>query len=260
MIPLLFKNALVRPPGANFASGLTNAAQGPPDLHLALAQHGAYCDALKQCGLTIACLPDIPDFPDGTFVEDTAVLLPDLAIITRPGAPSRRGETGSVEAALAPHFANILRLDAPGTLDGGDVCAVDDHFFIGISARTNEHGAEQLACILTRAGFGTTRVDIRRIGSLLHLKSGITYLGDGRLILAADAPRIAAFDRYDLILLRREENYAANCLAINGTVLLADGYPELAAIIDRWGLKKTLLNMSEFRKMDGGLTCLSLRF
>jgi dimethylargininase len=255
-----FSRGLVRPPGASFSAGLTNCTEGPPDLPTALEQHRSYCDALRRCGLDLTALAAEPAFPDGTFVEDTAVLIPGLAIITRPGAPSRRGETPGVEAALCPFFDRLQTIVEPGTVDGGDVCAAGDQFFIGLSARTNESGARELARILKGAGYGSTLVDIRASKSLLHLKSGITYLGGGLLVLSSDAPRVEEFRRYELLTLSPGEDYAANCLAINGRILIAAGYPEFADALRRRGREVIALNMSEFRKMDGGLTCLSLRF
>jgi len=260
MIFMQFRHALVRPPGTSYSAGLTNSTEGPPDLPRALDQHRSYCDVLRRCGLDLTVLAEESAHPDGTFVEDTAVLLPGLAVISRPGATSRRGETRSVEAALRPYFSRMLYIVEPGTVDGGDICAADDHFFIGLSARTNESGARQLAQILKEAGYGSTLVDIRASKTLLHLKSGITYLGDRQLVLSSDAPRIDSFERYELLTLIPEENYAANCLAINGHVLIAEGYPHFADALQRRGHKIMPLNMSEFRKMDGGLTCLSLRF
>jgi dimethylargininase len=255
-----FSRGLVRPPGASFSTGLTNSTEGPPDLPTALEQHRSYCDVLRRCGLDLTVLAAESAFPDGTFVEDTAVLIPGLAIITRPGAPSRQGETSGVEAALRPFFDRLRTIVEPGTVDGGDVCGAGDHFFIGVSARTNESGARELAKILKGAGYGSTLVDIRAGKSLLHLKSGITYLGDGLLVLSSDAPRVDAFRRYELLTLSPREDYAANCLAINGRILIADGYPEFADTLRGRGREIIPLNMSEFRKMDGGLTCLSLRF
>ena len=140
-----FRHALVRPPAASFAQGLTSAGSGPPDLPLALAQHSAYCDALRRCGLDVEVLPPDERYPDGTFVEDTAILAERAAITTVPGAPTRVGEVASIARALAGYRDDIQNIVAPGTVDGGDVCQADGHFFIGLSARTNETGARQLA-------------------------------------------------------------------------------------------------------------------
>ncbi|HET7065128.1 MAG TPA: dimethylargininase [Rudaea sp.] len=256
----MFSRAIVRPPAATFASGITSAALGKPDLALALEQHALYCAALEQCDLTVTRLPPDTDFPDSTFVEDTAIVTPFIAIVTRPGAPSRQGETASIAATLTQFYSSIHSIVAPGTVDAGDVCQVDDHFFIGISARTNEAGARQLAAILAEEGYTYVTVDIRGIGGILHLKSGISYLGDGRLVLIEELARHASFRDYEIVCVDREESYAANCLRVNDQVILAAGYPRFESAIRAFGYPVMALDVSEFRKMDGGLSCLSLRF
>jgi dimethylargininase len=133
-----FTHAIVRPPGATFAAGLTSSNLGPPDLTLALKQHDAYCRTLEHLGLCLDRLPADPDYPDSTFVEDTAIVTSKGAILTRPGAPSRAGEVDSMRVALGRYFSELDQITAPGTLDGGDVCEAGDHFFIGVSHRTNE--------------------------------------------------------------------------------------------------------------------------
>jgi len=253
-----YTRALVRPPPPNFAEGLTRATEGAPDIALALAQHRAYCQALAACGLEVTTLPADPVHPDSTFVEDTAIVTARGAIATRPGAPSRVGEVDGIVAALRRHYSDVVQITAPGTVDGGDICEVDDHFLIGLSARTNEHGARQLAGFLGDLRSTTSLVDIR--GSrLLHLKSGLAYLGDGRMVVTEDIPRVAAFSRYELIPVRPEERYAANCVLINDRVLVAAGYPGIAEMLGA-RYQVVPLEISEFRKMDGGLSCLSLRF
>src|ERR1700758_2321636 len=141
------KHAIVRPPSATFARGLTSADLGAPDIARARAQHATYCDALEQCGVELIRLPADEAFPDSTFVEDTAVLTPECAVVTRPGAPSRGGETAAIEAVLLGWFSTCHRIEEPGTLEGGDVCRAGDHFFIGVSERTNADGAHQLAAL-----------------------------------------------------------------------------------------------------------------
>lgn len=255
-----FHHALVRPPSASFAQGLTSAGLGAPDPALALAQHAAYCEALRRCGLEVRALAADERHPDGTFVEDTAVVCERSAIVTRPGAPSRVGEIDSVAGALAAARGDVERIVAPGSVDGGDICQADGHFFIGLSARTNDEGARQLAAILQSHGYTTSTVDIRADRSLLHLKSGIAWLGDGRLLLSSGFPQVERFSRYELVRTARDEDYAANCVRINDHVLIASGYPGLAATLRRCGLASIALDVSEFRKMDGGLSCLSLRY
>jgi dimethylargininase len=254
------RHAIVRPPPPGYAGGLTSAAEGPPDVDLALAQHGAYCRALSACGLQVIGLPADDRHPDSCFVEDTAIVTARGAVLTRPGAPSRRGEVAAIEPALRERIQDLARIEAPGTVDGGDVCEADGHFLIGISARTNEPGATQLGRILEGWGFRTTLVDLRGRPGLLHLKSGLSYLGDGRVVISRELAGCAALEAYDAIEVVPAEAYAANCVAINGQVLVPAGYPRLAAMLAARGCDVLPLEMSEFRKMDGGLSCLSLRF
>ncbi|HKP35364.1 MAG TPA: hypothetical protein VJT71_00795 [Pyrinomonadaceae bacterium] len=274
----MFTRAIVRPPGANFSKGLTTAGLGPPDLDRALLQHEAYCRTLVDCGLALTRLEVDGAHPDSTFVEDAAVLVEGvsanrsggpIAILTRPGAASRRGEVDSVRAALAGVLpVSALRaIESPATLDGGDVCQAERHFFIGISDRTNEAGAKQLSEFLKDAGYSSSFVDIRRTvpsvdqtSDLLHLKSGLTYLGDNRLVVTEALADRAEFSGYELVRVASGEEYAANCVRVNDFVLIAAGYPAFGSRLQALGYKTIALEMSEFQKMDGGLSCLSLRF
>lgn len=256
----MFTRAIVRPPGVNFAAGITSATEGGPDLDKALAQHLEYCDALRRCGLVVH--PTSPDdrFPDGTFVEDTAVIADNMAVITRPGAASRVGETQGLAALLESFALSIHEITAPGTLDGGDTCQVEEHFLIGLSRRTNEEGASQLAQILGRHGYRSSLIDIRDSPSLLHLKSGLAYAGDRRLVSMPGLRVPAELQGYEVLEVSPQELYAANCVRINDHILVAAGYPRIQARFERLGYSTIALEMSEFRKMDGGLSCLSLRF
>lgn len=253
-----FTQAIVRPPGANFAAGVTTAREGPPDIDLAREQHRAYCNALVACGLTLVALPEEPAHADACFVEDVAIVTPRGAVATRPGDPSRQGEVTSVLPSLKAMCGEVARIFAPGTLDGGDVCEADGHYLIGLSARTNVAGAEQLESLLAEVGYSCSIVDIRHSKRLLHLKTGMTYLGDGRMVVTADVPR-GPLGLFELIEVAENERYAANCVRVNDRVLIAAGYAQLRAEIEACGYEVIALEMSEFRKMDGGLSCLSLR-
>lgn len=255
-----FTHAIVRPPAASFSAGLTTADLGSPDVTLALAQHAAYCHALPKLGLSVTHLEPDPDFPDSTFVEDTAIVTARGAIVTRPGAASRAGEVAAIRACLASHVPVLSTIESPGTVDGGDICQAGEHFFIGLSERTNAAGAEQLAAWLVSIGFTASTIDIRRIPGLLHLKSGIAWLGARQMVVAqalAEHPDLRGYAR---IVARAEQTYAANCVRINAAVLIPAGFPELSARIAASGHALMPLEMSEFRKMDGGLSCLSLRW
>lgn len=255
-----FSKAIVRLPGENFSQGLTmSSPPSAPDFRKALEQHAAYCRALEACGVEVAVLTADSDYPDGTFVEDTFVIAERVAIATRPGAKTRMGEVESVAGAVQRWRPRIERIEAPGTLDGGDVCQVDGHFLIGLSARTNEAGAAQLAAILARHEYTSSTLDIRRHPSLLHLKSGIAYLGERRFLIAPGFPPTDQFAHCDLIEVAAGEIYAANAVRVNAEVLIASGFPTLAGTLDKLRYRVRALDMSEFAKMDGGLSCLSLR-
>ena len=261
---MLFTRAVVRPPAGNFAAGLSSRAVGPPDVSRALEQHAQYVRTLRDCGIQVTCLEADSEYPDGTFVEDTAIVAARGAILTRPGAPSRAGEVGSVAACLKNFYPDLLAIAAPGTVDGGDICEADGHFLIGISARTNAHGARQLAEHLGALNYTSSMIDIRSNPALLHLKSGIAYIGDGVWAVQSGLQNLlrsqSAIIVQDLILVSPGEAYAANCVLVNGAVLVAAGYPRLSAELEQRGRRVVSLEMSEFKKMDGGLSCLSLRF
>ena len=255
-----FTNAIVRPPGENFADGISSLALGKPIYARALEQHAAYCSALEKCGVKIHSLQSDLCHPDSTFVEDVAVLTPNCAILTRPGAKTREGEVPAIQPVLEQFFQVVRRITEPGTLDGGDICEAGNHFFIGISHRTNEEGASQLAKFLSDAGYTSSFVDIRRIDELLHLKSGIAYLDENTLVVSEILAHHDEFLSYDLIRVLRSETYAANCVQVNDHVLIPAGFSSFEKSLEQRGYYLLPLNMSEFQKMDGGLSCLSLRF
>jgi len=256
----VFKHAIVRTPGMNFAQGLTSVDLGIPRYDQVVAQHARYCEALMACGLAITTLVADLDHPDSTFVEDTAVLTARCAVLTRPGAQSREGEVAAIRPVLRSFFPVTMEIETPGTVDGGDICEAEDHFFLGLSLRTNEEGARQLAAHLAGVGYPSTVVDVRGMSSILHLKSGVSFIGNNTLVVMEEMAGWEAFAGYELIRVVSEESYAANCVRVNDRVLVAAGYPRLTAELTARGFNPLELDMSEFRKMDGGLSCLSLRF
>ena len=262
----MFKNAITRIPGANYQDGLTTVDLGVPDFEKTLVEYAHYLAVLKQCGLRVQEFPADLRFPDGTFVEDTAILLPDsaprgrAAILTRPGAISRSDEVKEMKSILKPLFPELAEIVAPGTLDGGDICEAGSHFFIGISLRTNEAGARQLADWLAGRGYSSSFIDIRQTAGILHLKSGIAYIGDNRLVVIDSLAENPDFRGYELIRVAPGEEYAANCIRINDHILMAAGFPKFEATLRSLGYNLAVIEMSEFQKMDGGLSCLSLRF
>jgi dimethylargininase len=255
-----FTHAIVRPPAASFADGITLSGLGPPDLPLAQKQHEAYCRTLERLGLSLTRLPADPKFPDSTFVEDVAIVTSKGAILTRPGAPSRAGEVTAVGEALSRWFPELDRIKSPGTLDGGDVCEVGPHFFIGLSDRTNDEGAGQLAAWLAERGFKWSVVDIRGMRGLLHLKTGLSCVGGVRLIAWPELVGHKALRHWEVMEVPKGEEYAANCIRVNDTLLVAEGFPKTAALLRSRGHDVAELEVSEYRKMDGGLSCLSVRW
>ena len=256
----MFTRAIVRKPSKNFAEGITTAALGLPDYHLAMRQHDSYVRALENCGLIVSVLEADADHPDSTFVEDTAVIVGDLCVLARPGAASRAGEVAAIRSTIEAQIKKVVEIVAPGTLDGGDICEAGGHFFIGTSQRTNEEGGRQLARFLSEAGFSGSFVDIREMSNILHLKSGLAHLGDKDLVVWESLAGLSPFQGYNLIPVKDGEEYAANCVRVNDSVLVAAGFPDFAGVIARAGHNPLVLEMSEFQKMDGGLSCLSLRF
>lgn len=254
-----FRAAIVRPPADSFAAGITTSGLGAPDGELARLQHARYCDALRRLGLEVVSLPPDAAHPDSTFVEDTAVVTRHGAMLARPGAPSRAGEVAAMRTALTSRFAEFAAIEAPGTLDGGDVCQAGRHFFVGLSRRTNAEGARQLAAWLARAGYDATTIDIRSDGALLHLKSGLVALDESTLVVTPSLAGHPALRGRELVVVDATESYAANCVRVNDAVLVPAGYPVIARRLAERGLEVLPLDMSEFAKMDGGLSCLSIR-
>jgi dimethylargininase len=251
-----FTHAIVRRPGQNFAQGLTTSHLGAPSYEVLIEQHDAYVKTLRALGLKVIVLDPQPDYPDAYFVEDTAVVTPDVAVITNPGAQARRGEEDTIEPVLA-RYRTTQRIQAPGTLDGGDVLMLGTHFFVGISDRTNTEGAEQLGDILE--GFGNTWTAIP-VEAGLHLKSSVNYVGKNTLLLTEEFADHREFKGYDRVVLDRSEDHAANSLLINDRLIMPKGAPGTRKKLEALGLEVIELDVSEARKMDGGLTCMSLRF
>jgi len=253
----MFTHAIARRPGPNFAQGLTTAVnEESPRYEILVNQHAEYIAALKSSGLEVMLLDALPDHPDAYFVEDTAVVAADVAVITNPGADSRKGEEETIAPVLAK-YRKTEKIRPPGTVDGGDVLQVDNHFFIGISGRTSHEGAGQLGRILKRYGYTYTTV---AAGEGLHFKSSVNYVGQNTLLVTEDFAQNKQLQGYDTIIVDREESYAANTLFINDHLLIPRGYPGTRRKLEVLGFKIIELDTSEVRKMDGGLTCMSIRF
>ncbi|MBI2107763.1 N(G),N(G)-dimethylarginine dimethylaminohydrolase, partial [Candidatus Woesearchaeota archaeon] len=213
-----------------------------------------YCEALRRCGLEVIALEPDLKYPDGCFVEDTAIITEKGAIITRPGQPKRLGEEKRIKDVIS-RYMPVKSIEPPGTVDGGDILSLNGHFYIGLSKRTNQEGAKQLSSILSRQGYASSAIPVTQV---LHLKTGVTYIGSKTLITTVEFSD--KFQSFYVIEVDEAEMYAANCLLVNGFLLVPKGFPKIKQRILELGCRIIEVEMSEFRKMDGGLTCLSLLF
>ena len=253
-----FTRALMRRPSTNFADGETTASHlGRPDFDKAMLQYESYVRALRGCGLEVTLLPADARYPDGHFVEDPFVIFRDLAFHCPSGAPSRRGEAES----LKPHLAGLKIVDPPpeARMDGGDVLFCADRVLVGLSARTNAAG-----CAALRRALESVQADILLeplpFSGVLHLKSGLTELAPGILIKDPALKTDYDFSWAEVISLPPHEGYAADVMPVNDTLFIAAHCPAAYDAASKVHDRVIALDLGEFVKMDGGLTCLSLRF
>jgi len=257
MLPRMnYSHAISRVPADTCAQGLTTSTLGAPDPRKTRAQFDAYVSTLLGLGITVTVLPALPAFPDSHFVEDTAVVGPEFAVLTHPGAPSRRGETATIAPVLS-RFRTVTVMGENAHMDGGDVLMVDKRFFVGLTRRTDEAGVREFAAVVEPLGYTVHTIEV---SEGLHLKSIVNYVGRNTLILNEEGTRHPAFSSFNHLVLAKDEEYAGNTLWINDTLITPVGYPDTLAKLQGLGLPIIALDTSEIRKMDGGLTCLSLRF
>jgi dimethylargininase len=254
----MFTNAIVRTPGRSIVEGLSDSKTlGLPNYEQAIIQHQSYIDVLTKCGLDVLVLEPCEEYPDSTFVEDVALITPNCVIITRPGAPSRKGEVHEIEFVLKQKFNNIEAIEAPGTIEGGDIMMVGDHYYIGLSERTNIEGAKQIIQILTKYGMSGSTISLNKV---LHLKTGLSYLEENNLVVCGEFIKDSSLEGYNRIEIPEKESYAANCIWVNESVIIPLGYPTTKQRIKNAGYPVIETDVTEFQKLDGGLSCLSLRY
>lgn len=233
---------------------LTHLARVPIDVDLARAQHRSYEQALRDAGCSVEHLDASPDMPDSVFIEDIAVVFDELAIVTRPGAASRRAETAAVASALA-RYRSVQMIQAPGTVDGGDVLVAGRRVFVGRSTRTNDAAVEQMRQMLTPFGYTVCGVEVT---GCLHLKSAVTALGGDLLLANPDWIDRAAFAGFELVEVDPLEPMAANALRVDDRVIYPTAFPRTAERIARRGLRLESIDASELAKAEGAVTCCSL--
>ena len=256
----MFQNVIVRTPAPSLVNGITSAPElGKPDYALALRQHADYIKALERCGVKVTVLPPLEAFPDSCFVEDTALLTQKCAIISNPGAETRTDESRYMVDTLKKFYPEsaIEYITSPGHMEGGDIMMVGDHFYIGLSARTNQEGADQLMAALRKYGYTASIVPLHEV---LHLKTGLAYLENNQLLVAGEFVTAPEFAKFNKIIIDPADAYSANCIWVNGTVLVPAGYSKTETAIRAAGYEVIVVDTSEYRKLDGGLSCLSLRF
>jgi dimethylargininase len=235
---------------------LTHLERTAIDVDVARRQHEAYEQALVRLGCEVHRLPAAADLPDSVFIEDAAVVLDEVAIVTRPGAPSRRPEVTEVERALLP-YRRVAVIDDPGTMDGGDVLVVDRTIYVGASGRTNAAGVEQLIAVVTRLGYRVQPVPLR---GCLHLKSAVTAISTTRLLLNRQWVDPDPFRDFDLLDVDASEPSAANAVRIGNTVLYPTAFPRTKARLEQCGIDVVTVDVSELAKAEGAVTCCSLIF
>jgi dimethylargininase len=255
-----FEQVIVRTPCENFADGITPGFLGRADAALAKEQHKGYIEALKKCSVKVIVLDEDNDYPDSCFVEDPAIVTDRVVIMTDFCAPSRKGEEQRILSVLTAIYGKKIEwIKAPGTVEGGDICQVGNHFYIGLSRRTNDEGARQLSEILKKYGFTGSTINIRNYKTVLHLKTGMSYLGNHTFISLPEIAGDPELKDYTKIIVTPEEGYASNCIRVNDYVLIPKGFNRAIGQVEAAGFKTIPVAMSEFEKQDGGLSCLSLR-
>lgn len=252
----MFDKAFVRRPGHSLAEGISENQLGKPDYIKALKQHQEYKNVLMQCGLKIIELEPDEQFPDSVFIEDTAVITRKMAVLSNPAPPARKDEVIRISEELEKHWKTVESIKEPGKFEGGDVMQTGSHFYVGISERTNQEGFNQFNHLAGKYGYTASAIEIK---DLLHLKTGINYLGNKYLLMQEGFLPENSFNSFNIIRVSKKEAYAANSLRINEYVMVPEGYPETKLKVEQAGFKTIALDVSEFRKLDGGLSCLSLR-
>jgi len=253
----MFTKAMVKIPCRNMVNGISHANLGKPDYSLAMHQHSQYVKALESCDLDVIVLEADEAFPDSTFIEDVCLVTPHCAIITNPGADTRKGEIHAIRTAMESLELPIEKIQGPGTLDAGDIMMKGSHYYAGLSQRTNKEGFGQLKAILEKYGLTSSAIPLT---TMLHLKTGISYLENNCLLAFGEFLTKPELTQFTLLEVDEQESYAANSVWINGQVILPAGYLKTKKMIEENGYTTIEVDVSEFRKLDGGLSCLSLRF
>ena len=252
-----FTHAVVRQPAKSVIKGLRAVDIGSPDYDQMICDHDDYVEALMSAGVEVINLTALNEFPDGQFVEDTALCLPKAAILMRPGAPSRLGEVNEIAPKLNELFEDVYKIDDHGSIEGGDILVTGKEILVGRSARTDEKGVRQLSEIVTPLGYVIREVFTPP--EILHFKTDCSLLGPYEILSTKRLQSSGCFDGYSVINVADGEEAAANAIRVNDYVIMPAGFPRTKAILEEHGYKVKVINNTECAKLDGGMSCLSLR-
>lgn len=253
-----FTDAIARTPGRSVVRGILQDASVVADYGRVLAEHAAYVEALRAAGLSVEVLPALEDFPDSVFVEDPALVFPSGAVLLRPGTPTRAGESEHLRHVLQQRFRTLLALPEGVYADGGDVLTVPGGVFIGLSGRTNRQGADALLRLLAQLDLRGTIVEPPR-GSL-HLKSAVSIVAEETLLASAAMAKAGMFSNFEILVPPAEEDRSAHALRIKDALFVPAHFPRTAELLAKKGYDVRLLEAAEIRKLDAGLSCMSLRW
>ena len=252
-----FTHAVVRKPAKSIIKGLRAVDIGSPDYDQMICDHDDYVEALMSAGVEVINLTALNEFPDGQFVEDTALCLPKAAILMRPGAPSRLGEVNKIAPKLRELFEDVYEIHDQGYIEGGDILVTGKEILVGRSARTDENGVRQLSEIVTPLGYVIREVFTPP--EILHFKTDCSLLGPYEILSTKRLQSSGCFDGYSVINVADGEEAAANAIRVNDYVIMPAGFPRTRAILEEHGYKVKVINNTECAKLDGGMSCLSLR-
>jgi len=253
-----FSHALCRRPAKSITNGLRAEDNGDPDHDLFEQHHQQYVQALEATGANVTVLDAIEAYPDSVFIEDAALCLAGTAIALRPGAKSRFGETAALMPVLQRNFKKVISLPGDGYVDGGDILVTENEVLIGLSQRTNKQGYEHLSTIVSELGFTARKINTPP--NILHFKTDCGLLDSNTIFSTQALSCTGCFSDYDVIVAPDDESAAANLIRFNDTVMISDGYPKTKQVLEQAGYKIICLPNSEAAKVDGGLSCMSLRF
>ena len=253
-----FTHAIARLPATTIVDGLRAVDTGAPNLSRFRQHHGDYVDALRSTGAVVEVLPPLKEFPDSVFVEDAALCLPEGAVLMRPGAPSRLGEARAMAPHLAKHYEEVHSIEEPGFIEGGDILTTESEILVGQSARTNREGIEALRNIVTRWGYAVREVSTP--DGVLHFKSDCSLLDEETILATPRLGGSGCFEGYRVIHTAEGEDACANSVRFNDLLLVPAGFPKTAERLASSGYNVRPVANTEAAKLDGGMSCLSLRF